>query len=59
MPCVFLGYYERTKTYCLMCVKTKRIIKSRDVVFLEGTKVVEGVHDNRPPSKQLEHVVCG
>jgi hypothetical protein len=38
MPCVFLGYCEGTKTYHLMCVETKRIIKSRDVVFLEGTK---------------------
>ncbi len=57
MPCVFLGYCERTKAYRLMCVETKRIIKSRDVVFLEGTKEVEGVHDNRPPSKEGEHVV--
>jgi hypothetical protein len=38
MPCVFLGYCEGTKAYRLMCVKTKRIIKSQDVVFLEGTK---------------------
>jgi hypothetical protein len=38
MPCVFLGYCEGTKAYRLMCVETKRIIKSRDVVFLEGTK---------------------
>jgi glutaredoxin len=52
MPYVFLGYCEGTKTYHLMCVETKRIIKSRDVVFLEGTKE-EGVHDNRPPSKQV------
>jgi hypothetical protein len=57
MPCVFLGYCEETKTYCLMCVKTKRIIKNRDVMFLEGTKEIEGVHDNRPLSKQVEHVV--
>jgi hypothetical protein len=28
MPCVFLGYCERTKTYRLMCVETIRIIKS-------------------------------
>jgi hypothetical protein len=56
MPCVFLGYCEGTKAYRLMCVETKRIIKSRDVVFLEGTKEV-GVHDNRPPSKEGEHVV--
>jgi len=38
MPCGFLGYCEGTKAYRLMCVKTKRIIKSRDVVFLEGQK---------------------
>ncbi len=57
MPCVFLGYCERTKAYRLMCVETKRIIKSRDVVFLEGTKKVEGVHHNRPLPKQVEHVV--
>jgi len=37
MLCVFLGYYESTKAYRLMCVKTKRIIKSRDVVFIEGS----------------------
>ncbi len=57
MPCVFLGYCEGTKAYRLMCVETKRIIKSRDVVFLEGTKKVKGVHHNRPLPKQVEHVV--
>jgi glutaredoxin len=35
MPCVFLGYHEGTKAYCLMCVETKRIIKSK-YVFIEG-----------------------
>jgi hypothetical protein len=40
-----------------MCVETKRIIKSRDVVFLKGTKEVEGVHDNRLPSKEGKYVV--
>ncbi len=57
VPCVFLGYYEGSKAYRLMCVETKSIIKSQDVVFLEGTKEVEGVHDNRPPSMEGEHVV--
>ncbi len=28
IPCVFLGYCEGTKAYRLMCVETKRIIKS-------------------------------
>ncbi len=40
-----------------MCVETKRIIKSRDVVFLKGTKEVEGVHDNRLLSKEGKYVV--
>jgi len=43
MPSVFLGYYEGTKTYCLMCLETKRIIKSRDVMFIEGSKEISGV----------------
>jgi hypothetical protein len=40
-----------------VCVETKRIIKSRDVVFLERMEEMKGVHDNRPPSKQVEHIV--
>ncbi len=43
MPCVFLGYYEGTKAYRLMCVETKRIIKSRDVVFIKRSKEIGGV----------------
>jgi hypothetical protein len=57
IPCVFLGYCEGTKAYRLMCLETKKIIKSRDVVFLEGTEEVEGVHDKRPVSNQIEHLV--
>jgi hypothetical protein len=40
---VLLGYYEGTKAYHLMCVETKIIIKSRDVVFIEGLKEIGGV----------------
>ncbi len=43
MPCVLLGYHEGTKAYRLMCVETKRIIKSRDVVFIKGSKEIGGV----------------
>jgi hypothetical protein len=38
MPCLFLGYHESTKAYRLMCVETKKIMKSRDVVFIERSK---------------------
>jgi hypothetical protein len=57
IPCVFLGYCEGTKAYRLMCLKTKRIIKSQDVVFLEKTEEVERVRDKRPLSNQIEHLV--
>jgi hypothetical protein len=57
IPFVFLGYCEGKKSYHLMCVDTKRIIKSRNVMFLERTKKVKDVHDNRPPSNQVEHIV--
>ncbi len=53
MPCVLLGYYEGTKAYRLMCVKTKRIIKSRDVVFIEGSNQIGGV----PHVEKEENVV--
>jgi hypothetical protein len=53
MPCVFLGYYEGTKAYCLMCLKINRIIKSRDVVFIEGSKEIGGV----PHPKKEDNVV--
>ncbi len=60
ISCLFSScfqYCEGTQAYCLMCVETKRIIKSRNIVFLEGTKEIDGVHDNTPLSKQVEHVV--
>jgi hypothetical protein len=43
MPCVFLAYYEGTKAYRLMCVETKRIIKSKDVMFIKRLKKIGGV----------------
>jgi hypothetical protein len=55
MPCVFLRYYDDTKTYRLMCVETKRIIKSRYVVSIEGSKEIGGV----PHSEKEEIVIEG
>jgi hypothetical protein len=40
-----------------MCVETKRIIKSWDAVFFERMEEVKGVHDNKPLSKQVKHIV--
>jgi len=55
MPCVFLGYYEGTKAYRLMCVKTKRIIKSRDVMFIEGSKEIAGVSHSEKEENVVVH----
>jgi hypothetical protein len=53
MPCVFLGYHEGTKAYRLMCVKIKKIVKSKDVVFIEGSKEIGVVLH----PKKVENVV--
>jgi len=53
MPREFLGYYGGTKVYHLMCVEIKRIIKSRDIMFIEWAKEIGGV----PHPKKEENVV--
>ena len=35
--CLFLGYCEGTKAYRLMSVETKKILRSRDVTFVEDS----------------------
>ncbi len=53
IPCVFLRYHESTKAYHLMCVETKKIMKSRNVVFIERSKEIGGVLH----PKKVENVV--
>ena len=43
--CVFLGYCEGTKTYRLMSLETKKIIRARDVTFCENSKVEDNLDD--------------
>jgi hypothetical protein len=38
--CLFLGYCEGTKAYRLMCVQSKKIIKCKDVEFMEDSTSV-------------------
>ena len=37
--CIFLGYYEGTKSYRLFNPEAKKIVKSRDVKFVESEKL--------------------
>jgi hypothetical protein len=39
--CLMLGYCEGTKAYRLICLETKKIIKSPDVTFFEDKKALE------------------
>ena len=41
VKCLFLGYCEGTKAYRLICLETKEIIKSPDVVFFEDKTHLE------------------
>jgi len=55
MLCVFFGYYEGTKAYHLMCVEIKRIIKSKNVIFSEGSKEIGRVLHPRKVKNVIVH----
>ena len=50
-----LGYCEGTRAYGLMCLETKKIIKSLDVTFFEVMKVLEKCPSGR--NEDSDHVV--
>ena len=47
VKCLFLGYYESTKEYQLICLETKKIIKSPDVVLFEDKMHLEDYSSER------------
>jgi hypothetical protein len=49
--CLFLGYCEGTKAYRLMCVQSKKIIKCRDVEFMEDSTSVGNDLEMRPSGR--------
>jgi len=49
--CLFLGYCEGTKAYRLMCLQTNKIIKSRDVVFMEDSTSAGNDSEVRPSGR--------
>jgi transposase InsO family protein len=49
--CLFLGYCEGTKAYRLMCVQSKKIIKCRDVEFMEDNTSVGNDLKMRPSGR--------
>lgn len=52
IKCLFLGYCVGTRAYRVMCLETKKIIKSRDVTFMEDKDDME----QRPSRRSGVHV---
>ena len=68
IKCLMLGYCEGTRAYRLMCLETKKIIKSPDVTFFEDMEDLEKcpsarnegsdhMVDSFPKSNQKEGIV--
>jgi hypothetical protein len=56
--CLFLGYCEGTKAYRLMCVQSKKIIKCRDVEFMEDSTSVGNDLEMHPSGRnEIPNVV--
>jgi hypothetical protein len=49
--CMFLGYCEGIEAYRLMCLETKKIIKSGDVVFMEDSGSMRNDLEMRPSGR--------
>jgi hypothetical protein len=49
--CLFLGYCESTNPYRFMCVQSKKIIKCRDVEFMEDSTGVDNDLEMRPSGR--------
>jgi transposase InsO family protein len=59
IKCLLLGYCEDSKAYRLMCLETKKIIKSRDVTFMENKQGVSDAVEMSPSgsNKDATHEV--
>ena len=49
--CMFLGYCKYMEAYRLMCLETKKIIKCRDVVFMEDSASIGNDLEMRPSGR--------
>ncbi len=43
--CIFFGYSEKSKAYCLMYTHDRKIDISRDVIFNKGKNTINGAKE--------------
>lgn len=53
MKCIFLGYCKGTKVYRLMCIETKKIIKYRDIMFIEDKTSIGNILEMHPSGRNV------
>lgn len=53
MKCIFLGYCKGTKAYRLMCIETKKIIKYRDIMFIEDKTSIGNILEMHPSGRNV------
>ena len=51
IKCMFLKYCKGTNTYRLMCLEAKKIIKSRDVVFMKDSGSIKNDLEMHPSGR--------
>jgi hypothetical protein len=56
VKCLFLGYCEGTKAYRLICLETKKIIKSSDMVFFKDKTHLEDCPSGRVEEQSAVNV---
>jgi hypothetical protein len=57
IKCMFCKYYKGMKAYRLMCLETKKIMKSRDVGFMEGSGSIRNDLVMRPSGRNIGLII--
>ena len=51
-PCIFLGYGDDEFGYGLWNLEEKKVIRSRDIVFMEGKTIADWESEKRTTSSE-------
>ena len=55
-PCIFLGYCNEEFGYRLWDLAEKKVIRSRDIVFMEEKTIVDWETENKSPTTESSQV---
>ena len=55
-PCIFLGYGNEEFVYRLQDLAEKKVIRKRDIIFMEEKMIVNREIENKPPATESRQV---